>query len=781
MGIFKDIGKLNTVRGWLALAILTFVTIEATYAAVGYGTQQPILFSLIGGTIFALTARAPYYALIVYCVALYVRTWLWAPEMGEVDLALGSLAMTLSAAIPNVATALLFHRNRKNAIIDSAAQIGRLYGLVLALYLLSSLPLYYFFRGELENVFWAYRWFVDCVGSSTSVLLVGMFVTYMITGQEYVVVPSRIPRYLSSLSLVLLPAAIWFFAGENPFLTRFSLFLSVPAILYLASNFALIWVLLGLILHSVCLAVATLFGSGPFAGGDPFTTAVSVQAYLVLVVLSAWVVALQRKAQKVSMNAMEAMNDHLEDLVSARTDELQRANASLKREVELRNQAEQLLRQIALTDPVTELPNRQGLRESLPAVRRRLENGCIILISLENLGEILENEGFEMVDSVIRIIAARIERLAGRDSILARWDDSSFALIADIKTSPFDAAAEELLAGISQKLNDPVALGTDSVAVQALCAAVPIEVLKPDDTDPLADFFLTAIAEIQNLRKSSSGSYSIARSGPSPNTGAGYRMFQQIKAGLSRKEFQVYYQPIITRDLQALLGCEALIRWNSNGHVMGPESFIAIAERSDLIVDIGYQVIRDVAFQAAQWQEQGLDLSVYSINTSVRQLAEPDFARRCLQMWESSGLSLSRLKVEITESILALDNPRIRVNLEELRQAGVSIAFDDFGTGFSSLSYLDRFPVDSIKIDRVFVQKLSAGPNSKAVIEAMGLIAQQLQLDVIVEGVESPENIQSIEALTPVRGWQGYLFSRPIPADEFYAYARSFQPQMVPR
>ncbi|MBR32047.1 MAG: hypothetical protein CMN77_12125 [Spirochaetaceae bacterium] len=775
MGPFKSIAKLNTVKGWLALLVLTFVSIEVTYASVAYGTKQPLIFSLIGGTIFALTARSRLYAVLFYCVCLFIRTWIWAPDMGGVDLALGSLAMTLSAALPNVIAALVFHRDRKNAIIDSPVQIARLFGIVLVLYLISSAPLYYFFRGELDDLFWGYRLLADCIGSAASVLLVGMFVTYMITGQEYVVVKSRIPRYLVALAIVLLPVMLWFFVVGNQELTRLSLLLAVPAVLYLASNFALIWVLLGLILHSMSVSVATLLGAGPFASGDSFTTAVSVQGYLILVVLSAWVIALQRKTQKTAFNAIEAMNNHLEDIIGARTAELQEANKSLKREVDLRNQAEELLRQITMTDPVTELLNRRGLQQAFQNALDRYREGCIALISLENLQEILENEGYEMADSVIRILSRRIEGLVGRDRVIARWDDSSFAILLDNRNKD-NRTLPELLQDISGKLKDPVALGPDSLSVEALIVAVPVNLLNTRDPDPLSDFFLIAASSLQDLRKSKS-SFTVATAAEKNQQGSGYRIHQQIKGGIQAGDFFAHFQPIVSNDLQKLLGCEALIRWNNQGQIMGPEAFIAIAERTDLIMDLGYSMLDQVARQARAWKE--LDLNLYSVNTSVRQLTDPDFALRALNIWKGSGCDTRKLKIEITESILAMDHPIIRGNLEQLRKAGISIAFDDFGTGFSSLSYLDRFPVDSIKIDRVFVQKLTAGSNSRAVIEAMGLIAQQLDLEVIVEGVEERSSLDQIRELTPVTGWQGFLFSRPLPAVEFEQYALQFPGKLL--
>lgn len=759
----------------MALAVLSLVAVEATYASVGYGTREPLLFSLIGGSIFALTARSKYYAVLFFCVVLYIRTWIWAPEMGNVHLALGSLGMTLSAAVPNVVAALLFHRDQKNSIIDSPVQIARLFALVLVLYLITSAPLYMFFEAE-TGTFWAYRLLVDCIGSAASVLLVGMFVSYMITGQEYVVFRSRIPHFLISLTFVLLPALLWFFLAENLQLTRFSLLLSVPAILYLASNFALFWVLLGLILHSVSIAVATLFNAGPFVSEDQFSTAVSVQGYLILVVLSAWVIALQRKSQRAAYNAIEAMNNHLEDIIQARTEELQKTNQNLQKEVKLRNQAEELLRQITLTDPITEVLNRQGLRQTFQTNRGRYADGAIVLISLENLQEILENEGYEMADSVIRILAHRIERLVGRERIMARWDDSSFAILLEKESEP--ATLNTLMSEISVKLANPVALGPDSLSVQSLMVAVPVAFLNTKDPDPLSDFFLLAASTLQELRKSDN-KYAIASGRISSTNGSGYRMYQQIKTSLQAGDFLVHYQPIVSEDLDRLLGSEALVRWNNGGQLMGPDSFIAVAERTNLIIDLGYEVLNQVARKARQWNS--LDLKLYSVNTSVRQLADPDFATRCMSIWESHGCLSSSLKIEITESVLAMDHPVIRDNLEMLKKAGISIAFDDFGTGFSSLSYLDRFPVDSIKIDRVFVQKLTAGSNSRAVIEAMGLIAQQLSLDVIVEGVEDELSLDQIRELTPVAGWQGFLFSRPLPEEQFESYARSFAEKSASR
>ena len=209
-------------------------------------------------------------------------------------------------------------------------------------------------------------------------------------------------------------------------------------------------------------------------------------------------------------------------------------------------------------------------------------------------------------------------------------------------------------------------------------------------------------------------------------------------------------------------------------------AFMPMAEKFDLIHSLGLWIASEVARQAKLMQEAGLKLEFYSLNAAAPQLLHGSFARETLRIWEEAGLAPSLLKVEITESIMAENLPVLSQNLRQLRERGVSIAFDDFGTGYSSLSYLEQFPVDCIKIDRIFVQNLQQGATRSSVVQAIGLLARQLDLQVIVEGVEDPQTIEAIRPMVDVYGWQGYHFARPMAAADFQKYCTEFPKQAPP-
>ncbi|HBS03992.1 MAG TPA: hypothetical protein DEA96_03430 [Leptospiraceae bacterium] len=266
-----------------------------------------------------------------------------------------------------------------------------------------------------------------------------------------------------------------------------------------------------------------------------------------------------------------------------------------------------------------------------------------------------------------------------------------------------------------------------------------------------------------------------------PPETAGHSHFQllnRIRSGIEGNEFVMHYQPVISGSGDRIIGCESLIRWqdSSNGRLLGPNAFIPVAEKDPVILDLGNWIFQHVAEQAARWKSEGLILDFYSINVAVPQLLQGSFAHRALRLWEKSGLSPEHLKIEITESLLAQKGETLEQNLSTLRSHGVSIAFDDFGTGYSSLAYLDSFPVDCIKVDRVFVQRSASSAAHASIIEAVGLMARQMDLTVIIEGIEDESNLSRIRSVTDVYGWQGYYFSPPLKSEDLPLFVYDFNP-----
>jgi EAL domain-containing protein (putative c-di-GMP-specific phosphodiesterase class I) len=232
-------------------------------------------------------------------------------------------------------------------------------------------------------------------------------------------------------------------------------------------------------------------------------------------------------------------------------------------------------------------------------------------------------------------------------------------------------------------------------------------------------------------------------------------------------ELLLHYQPILRLDDLAVVGAEALLRWRRGGQdLVAPGMFVPVAEETGVIVDIGRWVLHEACRQTRTWQTNHrrpapLHLSV---NVSARQVHAPGLVADVAAALEASGLDPGCLVLELTESVLMDDPERAAVTLEELKELGVRLAIDDFGTGYSSLAYLQRFPIDILKIDRSFVARLLGGPEDAAVAHAIIKLGQTLHLDVVAEGIETDDQLNELRGLGCEYG-QGYLFARPLAPD----------------
>ena len=254
---------------------------------------------------------------------------------------------------------------------------------------------------------------------------------------------------------------------------------------------------------------------------------------------------------------------------------------------------------------------------------------------------------------------------------------------------------------------------------------------------------------------------------PDMNRAANERMQLEgsLRNALEREEFSLHFQPIVSLGSNAAHGAEVLLRWNPETGPIGPDRFIPVAEETGLIVPIGEWVLRNACRQFKAWQMEGCQLGRVVVNLSVRQFAQKNLVAMVGRILQETGLEPQHLGLEITESLL-MENPVDAIRaLSALSDMGVEISIDDFGTGYSSLSYLKRFPIDKIKIDRSFVRDIASDPEDAAIVTAIIAMAHSLQCAVVAEGVETTAQL----AFLRERGcdeYQGYLFSRPVPADE---------------
>jgi EAL domain-containing protein (putative c-di-GMP-specific phosphodiesterase class I) len=252
-------------------------------------------------------------------------------------------------------------------------------------------------------------------------------------------------------------------------------------------------------------------------------------------------------------------------------------------------------------------------------------------------------------------------------------------------------------------------------------------------------------------------------------------MENQLRRAIDQHQFLLYYQPQIRLSTGEVCGCEALVRWRGGeGDIVEAGRFINVAEETDLIVPIGNQIVGEALNQLAVWHEQGRRLKM-AVNISARQLRDPHCCDRMLERLSRGVVPLSALELEVTETGLLTDLEANRRTLERLYQRGVSIAIDDFGTGYSSLAYLRHLPVNTLKIDRAFVEQLSEDPADQAIVQAIIAMAHSLGVEVVAEGVDSDERAALLTRLGCDIG-QGYLFGRPVPAERFPVAGHVYAP-----
>ena len=242
-----------------------------------------------------------------------------------------------------------------------------------------------------------------------------------------------------------------------------------------------------------------------------------------------------------------------------------------------------------------------------------------------------------------------------------------------------------------------------------------------------------------------------------------------LRKALKNNELQLYYQPQVSADKRHLVGMEALIRWkHPEKGFISPGVFIPIAEETGLIMEIGEWVIREACRQGAEWQEQGYKLEKISVNLSARQLKEPRLCDIIDSILKDTQMDPQFLGIELTESAIIREPEVAILRLEKIKSLGVKLSLDDFGTGYSSLSYLKRFPIDTLKIDQSFIRDVTTEKEDVALVQAIITMAHGLEMDVIAEGVEVREQYEFLVS-HDCDTIQGYLFSRPIPADKMQA------------
>jgi len=417
---------------------------------------------------------------------------------------------------------------------------------------------------------------------------------------------------------------------------------------------------------------------------------------------------------------------------------------------------EQRIRHMAYHDALTDLPNRQRLREELAARLAAMgDEGAlsVLCLDVDNFKIVNDTLGHQVGDQLLKLVANRLAD-AAHGRFLARTGGDEFCLLVEGDSTYAEAVAATLI----QRLEEPT-----SIAGHFLRAGASIGIAEaPTDTLDAEDLIKHANLALHAAKAAGRGSF--RRFTPDLDADANKRraIEMDLHGAISRGEFELYYQPLFNLAKNRISAFEALIRWNHpTKGLVSPLEFISIAEEAGLIVPIGEWVLKQACRDAVTWPG---DIRV-AVNFSTVQFATPGIVNLVFQTLATSGLAPERLEVEITESLFLESSESVREILHGLKQLGVRIALDDFGTGFSSLSYLRKFPFDKIKIDRSFIIELLSEEDASAVVKAITDLAAALDMETTAEGVEEPEQVEALRAFgcTTV---QGYLFSKPVPAGE---------------
>jgi diguanylate cyclase (GGDEF)-like protein/PAS domain S-box-containing protein len=437
------------------------------------------------------------------------------------------------------------------------------------------------------------------------------------------------------------------------------------------------------------------------------------------------------------------------------------------RNITERKQSEELIWRQANFDKLTGLPNRYMFSDRLEQeIKKEHRVGlslALLLIDLDHFKEINDTLGHHIGDELLVEAAHRISDCMRESDTAARLGGDEFTVIL---TKLADSKHVE---GVAQKiitrLAEPYLLGNEVAYVSASIGIT----LYPDDATNVEQLLKNADQAMYVAKKMGRNRSSYFTHALQEAAQGRLRLINDLRGALAANQFRVYFQPIVELATGSIHKAEALLRWQHPVRGMvGPFEFIPLAEETGLIIEIGDWVFREAARWVTCWDDLSLEGFQVSVNMSPVQFkAEGNIHQQAwLDYLDSLGLSGNSIAIEITEGLLLNADPQVADILLKFRDAGIQVAIDDFGTGYSSLAYLKKFDIDYLKIDQSFVRNLASDPNDRALCEAIIVMAHKLELKVIAEGVETEEQRNLLSA-AGCDFAQGYLFSRPIPPEEF--------------
>jgi diguanylate cyclase (GGDEF)-like protein/PAS domain S-box-containing protein len=440
-----------------------------------------------------------------------------------------------------------------------------------------------------------------------------------------------------------------------------------------------------------------------------------------------------------------------------------------------RKQAEARIHYLAYYDGLTGLPNRHLLLDrmqlAIAQAARDRNHIAVLFLGLDGFKAINDSLGHSVGDLVLKEAAARLDRHVRKGDTLARIGGDEFVVVIRALRNPPDAA--KVAQTLQGSLRDPVVVGTRELFVTA---SVGISVF-PDDGMDAETMLKNADTALDRAKKDGRDSFRLYDASMNAEAMEKLRLEHGLRRALDRDELVTYYQPILDLATGRIHGVEALLRWRhaERGLVL-PRQFIHLAETTGIVRAIGPWGLRMACAQAKAWQDAGHAGLGMAVNLSARQLQSMNLVAEVTRALEASGLPASSLELEITESS-AMDNPEATIRaLAALKALGVRVSVDDFGIGYSSLSQLQRLPIDTLKIDQSFVRDITTDPGDAAIAAAVISLGHTLKLKVVAEGVETEAQLAFLAAQGCDRV-QGFHLAKAVPPEECEAFLRAHRPE----
>ncbi|MEG4442659.1 EAL domain-containing protein [Microcoleus sp. AT9_B4] len=439
---------------------------------------------------------------------------------------------------------------------------------------------------------------------------------------------------------------------------------------------------------------------------------------------------------------LKQLNQELEIRVKERTAELSQTLQDL-----YRSQAQ--LEHNAFHDSLTGLPNRDWLIKKLQELIAANTSYSVLFVDLDRFKIINDSLGHLAGDELLKCVAKRMQGCLKPCQIATRMGGDEFVILLETETGTL--VAQKLL----EQFKLPFNFNEYEANVEASIGITSSAINYQQPMDILRDVDIA----MYRAKKQGSGNYQVFDPQMQADAIARLELEQDLRKAIAQQEFCLYYQPIVSLVTGEIKGFEALIRWNHPKGMISPDQFIPVAEETGLINPLGWWILREACSQLRRWQEELPDLPLkMNVNFSPIQFQQVNLFEQIAEILQQTGINKNTLNIEITESCLLKTT---NLNFEILKAMGVGICIDDFCTGYSSLSLLKELPIDTLKIDRSFLQNLAQNPNDTSLIETIILLGKNLNMEIVAEGLETQEQIEILRELGCIFG-QGYFFSRPL-------------------